>query len=93
MGRNCAVKDPKSDTTFNLLPLMKRKNPMYSSNLTDNKEQGKLELNICGAVPACGQGVTHAGACLTTNDGKKITLGKSNQELEYKGEILTLVYR
>lgn len=93
VGKNCQVKDPKSDTTFNLLPLQKRKNPMYSSNLTDNKEQGKLELNICGPVTACGQGGDNVGACLTTNGGKKITLGKANKELEYKGEIVTLVYR
>ncbi|KAL9969231.1 hypothetical protein ACROYT_G021424 [Oculina patagonica] len=93
VGKNCQVKDPKSDTTFNLLPLYKRKNPMYSSDLTDNKEQGKLELNICGPVTACGQGRDDVGACLTTNDGKKIALGKANKELEYKGEIVTLVYR
>lgn len=66
---------------------------MYSSNVTDNKEQGKLELNICGQVSACGQEGHNIGACLTTNDGKKISLGKANKELEYKGEIVTLVYR
>lgn len=93
-GKNCAVKDPKSDTTFNLLPLFKRPgNPMYSGNLTDNKEQGKFELNICGEVPECRKGVEKSGACLTKSDGTKINLGKYDQNLEYDGEIVTLEYK
>lgn len=91
-GSNCAVKDPKSDTTFNLLPLWKRKNPVYSGSITGNKEQGTFELNICGPVSACGKGRDGIGACLTTN-GTKIALGKAHKVLEYKGEIVTLVYR
>lgn len=91
-GSNCAVKDPKSYTTFNLLPLLKRNNLVYSGNITDNKEQGTFELNICGPVSACGKETDGIGACLTKN-GKKIVLGKANKHLEYKGEIVTLVYR
>lgn len=94
VGEKCAVKDPKSDTTFNLLPLTKRRNKaVYSGNLTDNEGQGKFELNICGEVPDCRKGVEKTGACLTTGDGRKIVLGKFNTKLEYMGEILTLVYR
>lgn len=91
-GHYCAVKDPKSYTTFNLLPLQKRKNPAYSGSMTDNKEQGSFELNICGSVSACGNEKDGIGACLTKN-GKKIVLGKVTKDLEYKGEIVTLVYR
>ena len=93
-GDNCAVKDPKSYTTFNLLPLLKRKSPAYRGNMTDNKEQGTFELNICGPASACGKEKdgTGIGACLTKN-GKKIALGNANKLLEYKGEIVTLVYR
>lgn len=91
-GRKCAVKDPKSSTTFNIFPLLKRKGHVYSGNMTDNKEQGTFELNICGPVPACGTEKGDIGACLTKN-GKKIVLGKVNDRVEYKGEIVTLVYR
>ena len=94
MGDKCAVKDPKSDTTFNLLPLMKRRNQvLYTGNLTDNEGQGTFELNICGKVPECRKKVDNAGACLTKSDGTKIVLGVQNKELEYKGETLTLVYK
>ena len=93
MGHFCNVKDPKSDTTFNLLPLMKQPNKgVYNGSLTDGKERGKFELNICGAVPEC-KGGTKAGACLTIENGNKIVLGKFNKSLEYKGEIVTLVYK
>jgi len=91
-GSNCAVEDPKSYTTFNLLPLLKRNKVMYSGRMTDNKEQGTFELNICGPVTACGDQKDGIGACLTKN-GTKIVLGKANKHLEYKGEIATLVYR
>ena len=91
-GENCAVKDPKSSTTFNLFPLWKRKGLVYSGNMTDNKEQGTFELNICGPVPACRSEKDGIGACLTKN-GEKIVLGKVNKHVEYKGEIVTLVYR
>ena len=94
MGDNCAVKDPKSDTTFNLLPLMKMSNKaLYTGNLTDNEGQGTFELNICGKVPACRKEVDNAGACLTKSDGTKIVLGVLNKKLEFKGETLTLVYK
>ena len=94
VGENCQVKDPKSYTTFNLLPLLKKKpKAMYSGPMTDNKEQGTFELNICGPVDACGEKPDgKAGACLTKN-GKQIVLGKKNRHLEYRGEIATLVYR
>ena len=98
MGDNCAVKDPKSDTTFNLIPLKKKSNgAMYSGNMTDSKEQAKFELNICDSLPesACGK-EKDISACLIKSDGKtttKIALGKKSTKLEYKGEIVTLVYR
>ena len=91
-GANCAIKDPTSSTTFNLLPLWKRKGLVYSGNMTDNREQGTFELNICGPVPACRNEKDGIGACLTKN-GEKIVLGKVNKHVEYKGEIVTLVYR
>ena len=91
-GDNCAVKDPKSSTTFNLLPLWKRKGHFYSGSMTDDKEQGTFELSICNPLSACGNETDHIGACLTKN-GRKIVLGKVNRLVEYKGEIVTLVYR
>ena len=91
-GDNCAVKDPKSSTTFNLLPLWKRNGHVYSGSMTDDKEQGTFELNICGPVSGCGMEKDGIGACLTKN-GAKIVLGKVNKHVEYKGEIVTLVYR
>jgi len=87
------VKDPKSDTTFNLLPLMKDPNKgVYNGSLTDGEGRGKFELNICGAVSDC-KGRKGTGACLTNENGTKIVLGKFNKRLEYKGEIVTLVYK
>ena len=91
-GDNCAVKDPNSSKTFNLLPLWKRNGHVYSGSMTDNKEQGTFELNICGPASACGKEMDGIGACLTKN-GENIVLGKVNKHLEYKGEIVTLVYR
>ena len=92
-GHNCAVEDHKSYTTFNLFPLSKKKlSEVYRGNMTDNKEQGTFELNICGPVSACGKAKDGIGACLTKN-GRKIALGKVNKDLEYNGEIVTLVYR
>ena len=94
LGDNCAVKDPKSDTTFNLLPLKKWPGKvLYTGNLTDNEGQGTFELNICGKVPECRQKGDNVGACLTKSDGTKIVLGVHNKKLEYKGETLTLVYK
>ena len=87
------MKDPKSDTTFNLMPLMKDPNKgVYNGSLTDGEGRGKFELNICGAVSDC-KGKEGIGACLTNENGTKIVLGKFNQMLEYKGEIVTLVYK
>ena len=63
---------------------------MYSGNLTDSEGQGTYELNICGKVGKCGDG--DVGACLTNVNGTKIVLGEFTEKLEYKGEILTLVY-
>ena len=98
VGDNCAVKDPKSDTTFNLLPLMKRQNKgVYNGTLTDDEGKGTFELNICGDVPECrkeeDKKTDKVGACLKHSNGTTIVLGKSNKKLEYEGEILTLVYR
>ena len=91
-GDNCAVKDPKSSTTFNLLPLWKRNGHVYSGSMTDDKEQGTFELNICDPLSACGNETDHIGACLTKK-GTKIVLGKVDRHVEYNGEIVTLVYR
>lgn len=94
VGNNCAVEDRKSGTTFNLLPLKKSlEKGVYKGNLTDNEGQGKFELNICGEVSECRKGVKSTGACLTRSDGQKLVLGAFNKKLEYKGEILTLVYK
>ena len=86
VGDHCSVRDPKSDTVFNLYPLRK----VYRVNATGRH----FLLKICGALTkgTCTADSADAGACEVAGS-KKIVLGKSNQKLAFESEILVLTYR
>ncbi|XP_037918869.1 cation-independent mannose-6-phosphate receptor [Hermetia illucens] len=73
----CQLKEPVYDYTFNLTAL-------NSLGRTVHNERGdRIEFNVCGGLSrSCGD-KTNVGACLTKNDGKAFTLGKTSK-LHYK---------
>ena len=87
-GDNCAVQDPKSDTTFNFYPLMKLSGEPV--NATDRH----FLLSICGSLPKgkCGNDDGNVGACEISSSGQKIVLGVASKKVAFEGEIVILKF-
>ena len=89
-GENCMVKDPTSETTFNLMPLNTQfPNQDFVVNGTGGT---RYFLSICGPLTQPCVSDPTAGACEVRKDGQKISLGVATKKLQFQGEVIHLTY-